>query len=90
MDLGNGKSCQCPGPFHLPRPIRVPSSLDGTAAVNVLLVIFTAGLWLIPLLVWVIIDSCSNSGGKLAQSQAAWDHDHFGIGPNYRFPLPRL
>lgn len=77
MDLGNGMSCACPGPFHLPQPVP-SSSLDGTAAANVLLTIFTAGLWLIPLLIWVIFDSIANGNGKTIKAQKAWNHDHYG------------
>jgi len=88
MDLGNGKACACPGPFHLPRPVGPARMTDGMMVVNALLVIFTAGLWLIPLGIHVLVAAFSN-GNRIAESQAAWDRDHYGLEPNYKFPLPR-
>jgi len=77
MDLGNGKACACPGPFHLPRPVGPARMTDGMMVVNALLVIFTAGLWLLPLLFHMGVVAFHPT--RIAESQAAWDRDHLGI-----------
>jgi len=51
---------------------------DGMMVVNVLLVIVTAGLWLIPLLIHMAVAAFNPNESRIAESQAAWDRDHYG------------